>query len=249
MQRNKFFKKSVVPRWYSGVILIALLIFVLVANSSAVAVELVAIAQNGAVVSSGVPSDVVMGTAFGNWSCGTTVSRTFIVQNGSDEPINLSGYRMRGSRHFEVSLVTARLSPGEEQPVKVLFRPEEKKFESGELHLYVENGEPFLFRLSGSSFDIKPAHGPLDGGNKIRIIGELPDGRELTGVRIGENDVEFSQGGGLFSMFRRGPATINVTLPAAVEPGPVDITLFTAGQEPIVLPAVFTYERATGENE
>jgi len=221
---------------------VALFLFVSAVNSSAASVSLVIIAENGAVVSNGVPSDVAMGTAFENQSCGTTVSKTFVIQNGSDEPINLSGYRMRGSLHFEVSLVTARLSPGEEQPVKVLFRPEEKTFESGELHLYVEDGEPFLFRLSGSSFDIKPAHGPLDGGNKIRITGELPDGRELTGVRIGENDVEFSQGGGLFSMFRRGPVPINVTLPAAEEPGPVDITLLIAGHEPILLSAIYIYE-------
>jgi len=243
MKRNdEKIGKSVGHQRVGGVISVALLMLVSVVNSSAASVSLVVVTENGAVVSNGVPSDVTMGTAFGNQSCGTIVSRTFVVQNGSDEPINLSGYRMRGSRHFEVSFVTARLSPGEEQPVKVLFRPVEKTVEHADLYLYTDDAEPFLFRFSGSSFDIKPAHGPLDGGNQIRITGELPDGRELTGVRIGGNDVEVCQGGGIFSMFRRGPVPINVTLPAAEEPGPVDITLLIAGHEPILLSAIYIYE-------
>ena len=185
---------------------------------------------------------VSAGTAFGNQKIEGTVSKKFVIENISAKKINLSGYRKKGSRRFQVRYEAGLLDSGERKFVQVMYQPKEKTAESGELHLYAGDLDPFVLRFSGSSFDIKPAKGSLKGGTQIRISGDVPQKGEISGVRVGENDAEFKVGGGLFSIFRRGPDPINITIPASVESGLVDITLCIVGQESVILPSVYTYE-------
>ncbi len=196
----------------------------------------------GEIVENGSVPSVLVGTAFGNQKVESTVSREFVIENVSEKRINLSGYRKKGSRHFQVRYKTGQLDSGEKQFVQVMYQPQEKTAESGELHLYVGELDPFVLRFNGSSFNIKPANGALKGGSRIRISGNVPQKNEISGVRVGENDAEFKVGGGLFSIFRRGSDPINITAPASTELGAVDITLYIVGQEPLVLPSAYTYE-------
>jgi hypothetical protein len=232
----------------SGVKMCTVAFFALVCSLVEAAPVVQVVGLDGVLIDSGAVASFASGTSFGNHLAGSSFSRTFIFKNNSDAPVKVSGYRTTGSHRFDVKLSTRTIEPKGEHKVTVTYSPREQSIVESGLRLKFNDIEPYVMNFRASSFGVDPDSGPLSGDNKVRVVGELPKGSELTQVDVGGVSVEFRQGG-VLSMFSKGPEPIVFNAPSVTKEGAADITLFTAEHGTIILPAVYTYNKPQGESD